>query len=472
LSPLLPDIFLDSLKKNPGFDREAFVRVHAGKPATGIRLNPLKCPASEISLKEGSSSLFSFPLGAKIPWSTMGYFLADRPSFTLDPLMHAGVYYVQDPSSMFLEQALRCTAPGHKPLRVLDLCASPGGKSTLTLSLLPSGSLLVSNEVIQSRTGVLRENLVKWGAHNVFVTQNDPADFGRLENYFDIILVDAPCSGSGLFRKDPESIRTWDEKNVMHCAHRQQRILRDVWPSLRMGGSLIYSTCSYSKEENEDILDFLLQEYKAEARGLILPVTLQGRNWQIIETRGSAPDSAGYRFYPDKLDGEGFFLACIRKEGDGEFSYPKSHKAPWSTPGPPEIARADPWLADGRSLAYFSLQEKLFAFPEGLWQDLSFLGSRLYLKKAGVCIGKMAGNELVPSHELALSTLSSPGLPVRDLSLEESLQYLRKEEFPYAMGRKGWTLVRFRQQNLGWVKVLDKRVNNYYPKEWKIYKKA
>ena len=180
-----------------------------------------------------------------------------RPSFTFDPLFHAGTYYVQEASSMFLEQALKQSVDLSQPLRVLDLCAAPGGKSTLLQSLLNKESLLVSNDVIKSRAAILEENIVKWGAANVVVTNNDPAHFARLENYFDAIVIDAPCSGSGLFRRDPEAINEWSENNVQLCSQRQQRIVADVWPALKQNGILIYSTCSYSAEEDEAILDWM-----------------------------------------------------------------------------------------------------------------------------------------------------------------------------------------------------------------------
>ncbi|MES1250371.1 MAG: hypothetical protein ABUL46_06775, partial [Chitinophaga rupis] len=204
---MLPKEFLISLEGIEGYDAAAFEKVHADSgQVTSIRFNPLKVPAGatpEAYVPDGGGPL------TKVPWSSWGYYLEQRPSFTFDPLFHAGVYYVQEASSMLLEQALRQTSDLQKPLRVLDLCAAPGGKSTLLQSLLSPESLLVSNEVIRTRVGVLQENLVKWGATNVIITSNDPRDFQRLENYFDVIVVDAPCSGSGLFRREPEAIGEW-----------------------------------------------------------------------------------------------------------------------------------------------------------------------------------------------------------------------------------------------------------------------
>src|SRR6187399_197007 len=246
----LPQALLNSLESITGFNKEAFKKVHeSGEQVTSIRVNPSK--QFEIS-----------NLKFQIPWTEYGYYLEARPSFTFDPLFHAGCYYVQEASSMFLEQAVKQTIDLSQPLKILDLCAAPGGKSTHILSLITKESLLVSNEVIRSRANILTDNIVKWGCSNVIVTNNDPRDFQRLENYFDVMVVDAPCSGSGLFRRDPDAIEEWSEQNVALCSQRQQRILADILPALKNGGVLIYSTCSYSKEEDEEICEWLSDELK------------------------------------------------------------------------------------------------------------------------------------------------------------------------------------------------------------------
>src|SRR5258706_10320635 len=227
-----------------------FLSVHERLPSTSIRINPLKSRPRELE---------------KVPWTDFGYYLDQRPSFTFDPLFHGGAYYVQEASSMFLEQALKQTHDLSQPICVLDLCAAPGGKSTHLLSLLNEGSLLVSNETIRSRATILTENIQKWGSNNVVVTNNDPADFHKLEGFFDVIVVDAPCSGEGLFRKDPNAINVWSEENIELCALRQQRILNHIWSSLKKNGVLIYCTCTYNEKENEGNLNWLLKEKKVES---------------------------------------------------------------------------------------------------------------------------------------------------------------------------------------------------------------
>src|SRR6187401_1669759 len=298
----LPQALLNSLEGVKGFDEVTFIKVHESEErVTSIRINPSK--KSEI-----------VNLKSKISWTDHGYYLETRPSFTFDPLFHAGCYYVQEASSMFLAQALKQTVDLSQPLKVLDLCAAPGGKSTHLLSLISKESLLVSNEVIRSRANILTDNIVKWGCSNVIVTNNDPRDFQRLENYFDVIVVDAPCSGSGLFRRDPEAIGEWSEQNVALCSQRQQRILADVLPALKNGGVLIYSTCSYSRQEDELIAEWLKDELKINNEELII-----SPEWNIVQS------DVGYRLWPDKVKGEGFFIACFRKNdsNDEEIYLPK-----------------------------------------------------------------------------------------------------------------------------------------------------
>jgi 16S rRNA C967 or C1407 C5-methylase (RsmB/RsmF family) len=308
----LPEKLLRSLEGIEGFDKEAFEQVHqGGERVTSIRINPFKLseftkvPSSGGDLGEVLHDS-RFTIHERVPWSQYGYYLSERPSFTFDPLFHAGCYYVQEASSMFLEQALKQTIDITRSLKILDLAAAPGGKSTHIQSLISKNSLLVTNEVIRSRGNILKDNIIKWGCDNVVVTNNDPRDFARLENYFDVIVVDAPCSGSGLFRRDEEAIGEWSENNVQLCSQRQQRILADVWPALKKEGVLIYSTCSYSKEEDEEIVEWMNEELSIVNCQLSID-----KNWKIVESTG------GYRFWPDKVKGEGFFITCVKK-WDGE----------------------------------------------------------------------------------------------------------------------------------------------------------
>ena len=439
----------------------AFMAVHeSGEQVTSVRFNPEKLTISD-------NGPYASPLTThdRVPWSSNGYYLTTRPSFTFDPLFHAGVYYVQEASSMFVEQALRQTTDLSQPLRVLDLCAAPGGKSTLLQSLINEKSLLVSNEVIKSRAAVLEENMVKWGAANVVITNNDPAHFARLENYFDVIVIDAPCSGSGLFRRDPDAISEWSENNVALCSQRQQRIIADVWPALKQNGLLIYSTCSYSKEEDENILDWIVEIYKAEGIRL-----LADKEWNIVETLSEKHRMPGYRFYPDKVKGEGLFIAAVQKKEGALFAGVKPGKNKIEKLSKAEESLIKPWINEDADVFFFKQKEGINAFPACLENELPVLQSALYLKKAGIMTGKLAGKEVIPDHQLAVSTIINKNIPHIALSRQEAIQYLRRDEIKIDTMHKGWMLVKYEGYNLGWIKALSNRFNNYYPKEWRIMK--
>lgn len=453
----LPETFLQSLEGVAGFDREAFVAVHEKEGGvTTIRLNPSKWPDGE------KDPLFSLQDAVPVPWSRYGYYLAQRPSFTFDPLFHAGCYYVQEASSMFLEQALTQLADLSQPLKVLDLCASPGGKSTHIQSLLSADSLLVSNEVIKARSLVLTDNLTKWGSRNVIVTNNDPRAFQKTPGYFDVMVVDAPCSGSGLFRKDEDAIAEWSPNNVALCSQRQQRILADALPALKENGLLVYSTCSYSPEEDELIMDWLVKEKEMEN------LSLNGELSEgIVLTESIATASIGYRFYPDKLKGEGFFLACFRKKSGEESSRYKALRPQLITAKEKQILQG--WI-DSASLSFLPFRNGIIALPEAFVQDWGFLQSQLNMVYAGVAVGEILKERLIPHHALAQSLLLAATVPTTELSYEDAIKYLQKQEFSCQPERQGWQVVRYQKHKLGWINTLKNRVNNYYPKEIRILK--
>jgi 16S rRNA C967 or C1407 C5-methylase (RsmB/RsmF family)/NOL1/NOP2/fmu family ribosome biogenesis protein len=454
----IPKHISSHFRDAPGFDETAFCRIHeTGEQVTSVRLNPAKF---------SDAGALSFSLKEKIPWTSLGYYLEERPFFTFDPLLHAGAFYVQEPSSMSLEQAVLQTFPDtNVPLNVLDLCSAPGGKSTHLQSLLPAGSVLVSNEVIRARVGILEENLIKWGASNTIITNNDPRDFSSILEFFDLIVVDAPCSGSGMFRRDPASMDHWSADLVNLSSQRQQRILADIWPSLKEGGILIYSTCSYSVQEDETIADWIMQTFDADS----VPLKTD-KGWNIVETESSLQKASGYRFYPDKLKGEGFYLAVFRKISGGPQHRRKEGRKKWETV-PQKIRESVQQWMNTKELSLISSNDNLLAMPAAVESSLSQLQS-LYVRQAGTTIGKWSGKDLIPDHAFALSKLTSETVPVVDVSREAALNYLRKEEFKTEQERKGWAIVQFMGHSLGWVKVLPNRANNYYPKEWRILKPA
>ena len=242
----------------------------------------------------------SFEIKTMVPWCENAFFLNERPVYTLDPLFHAGCYYPQETGSMFLDYVLKNISLPEEPI-VLDLCAAPGGKSTLIASFLKNKGLLVSNEVIQSRAQILKENIIKWGTYNNIITNNDPKEFGKLEQIFDVLVIDAPCSGEGMFRKDPKSRNEWSEENVNLCASRQKRIVADCWNSLKNGGYLIYSTCTFNSHENENNIEWIIKELGGELVNLNTDLLPKGRK------------NIGNYGLPSKVDTEGFFIAVIQK---------------------------------------------------------------------------------------------------------------------------------------------------------------
>jgi 16S rRNA C967 or C1407 C5-methylase (RsmB/RsmF family)/NOL1/NOP2/fmu family ribosome biogenesis protein len=440
----------------PGFNKESFLSVHhSGSQVTSVRVNPARPGFVAEAIAQAHFSGLQ-----QVPWSRWGWYLPQRPSFTFDPLFHAGCYYVQEASSMFLEQALKQLAPLSQPLKVLDLSAAPGGKSTHLQSLLSPESLLVSNEVIRARCLTLIDNIVKWGAGNVVVTNNDPSHFKKLPGYFDVMVVDAPCSGSGLFRKDPGAIDEWSLNNVALCSQRQQRILADALSALKEGGVLIYSTCSYSREEDESIGEWLVQEMGLEGERLQVDP-----GWGIVESESGG--GWGYRFYPDKVGGEGFYLSCFRKvAGEGEVKR-KGQRLDSVTVR--ETAILQPWLAQP-NFTFTRHGDKITAIPQHLLEDLSVLVGALNVQYKGVLMGAIMKERLVPEHALALSTTLSESVLDTPLDYAEAIRYLQRADLSVTPLNRGWQTVSFEGQRLGWINALPNRINNYYPKESRILK--
>ena len=464
----LPEEFLQSLEGVPGFDRVTFVAVHEKEEGiTSIRLNPLKWAVSskQLAVEESNEPAYHSLLTShlsRIPWTQYGFYLEQRPSFTFDPFFHAGCYYVQEASSMFLEQAMVQLADLSQPLKVLDLSAAPGGKSTHLQTLLHPESLLVANEVIRQRSHVLTDNIIKWGCSNVFVTNNDPRAFQKLPGYFDVLVVDAPCSGSGLFHKDADAINEWSVNNVTLCSQRQQRILADSLPALKEGGLLIYSTCSYSREEDEEIMDWLVEEMEMEN----LPLQVK-EEWNIVVTQKPKTASSGYRFYPDKVKGEGFFLACFRQKRRETPLRIKAAKP--DTLSVKEKKMVEGWLKEA-NLEFIRFRESITGVPQNVVQDFVQLQSLLNIQYGGVGMGQIMKEKLVPAHSLAQNPLLSPQVPSTELSYEQAIRYLQRQDLSIEPQTPGWQVVRYRGQALGWINALKNRVNNYYPKEIRILK--
>jgi 16S rRNA C967 or C1407 C5-methylase (RsmB/RsmF family)/NOL1/NOP2/fmu family ribosome biogenesis protein len=443
----IPASLLKELQGVKGFDEQAFLAAHEQQPLTSVRLNPAK----DIGL---------FSSNERVPWTSGGVYLPERPVFTLDPAYHAGAYYVQEASSMFLEHTLRNILQDKKGLRVLDLCAAPGGKSTLIASILDKDSLLVSNDVIRTRASILDENMTRWGHMNTWVTSNDPRDFGRLAGYFDVIVVDAPCSGSGLWRKDAKALDEWSEANVQLCGERQQRILADVWPSLKEDGILIYATCSYSVQEDEEILDWLASTY--EVKTLDVPIK---EEWGIAEVSSPKRGMTGYRFFPGRVKGEGFFIAALQKKEEAG-----DHYFPRFKPGHDKKIKeqAGYLLKDTDVLFIQTDKENYSALRPGHEADRHLLKEVVYMRKTGLALGNPAGKYWIPAHEVALGIDTNSSLPGIELTKDQALRFLKREDMGIDTPDKGWLMMRYSGLGLGWIKSLGNRINNYLPKQWRI----
>ncbi|MEQ1745920.1 MAG: RNA methyltransferase [Saprospiraceae bacterium] len=449
---MLPQPFISQMQDLLGNNLPAFVAAMQKPAPVSVRPNPFKSPSTGTDF---------FSDGDPVPWCPTACYLPARPVFTLDPLFHAGAYYVQEASSMFLHEALRQTVDFSRPLNVLDLCAAPGGKSTLLASLLSPDSLLVANEVVRQRTAVLRENLEKWGTPNVAVTSAEPSDFAALRGWFDLVVADAPCSGEGLFRKDTDAVSEWSLTQVGVCATRQRDILADAVSALKPGGILAYSTCTYNRTENEDNAAWLIAEYKLEPLRLSVPAT-----WGIEETDG------GYRFFPHRLRGEGFFITLFRKP-----------EAPNREPSVPQHFRniqplaknqarnVRAWLGETPEMHFFQTPNgDVLALPSALETAYRTLDAVLKNKWFGTRFGQFKGSDFVPDHALALSNAASSALPAVELPRNLALLFLKKDNFelPGGAPSKGWVLARHQGLNLGWMKILPNRWNNYLPPERRI----
>ena len=396
----LPSDFMALMRSHLGADQaEALFRGLQEPPTVAVRFNSQKLAA----LTAWGLSL-SPELCDPVTWCPDAYYLTRRAAFTFDPLFHAGVYYVQDASSMYLSEVVRRHLPGDTPLTALDLCAAPGGKSTLLADSLPAGSLLISNEPIRKRAQVLAENMEKWcgpfsgdgtSGYPVrsVVTQNFPDEFGRFRDTFDFLLTDVPCSGEGMFRKDEQAVREWSLQNVRQCVERQRDILRSILPTLKPGGLLVYSTCTFNRFEDEEQVAWLTEDFRL----------------QLLEER---------HFFPGRDRGEGLYMAALRK--------------PLSADASADVEQA---LLPG--------------FP----QPSSRPRNPLTLLKA--------------LNVLPIQNPIPADAPVVELSYAQAIAYLRHEALHLAAPR-GPVAVAWRGCLLGTAKSVGSRLNNLYPSEWRI----
>ena len=437
----LPEAFIKCTTELLGDDFHLFVKALGEKPPTSIRVN------NKIQYQ---------PSKERVPWCETGYYLKERPLFTADPLFHAGVYYVQEASSMFLYQ---CVIQHFKNAKtVLDLCAAPGGKSTLLTQALSENSLLVSNEIIRSRAYILAENLIKWGNPNIVVTNNEPKDFALLPGFFDVVVVDAPCSGEGMFRKDEGAILEWSEYNVSLCAKRQREILSSVWDTLKNEGILVYSTCTFNREENEDNVRWICEILGAD----LLKINLDG-NSDITES------DFGYRFYPQKTKGEGFFISILQKNS---YSSKSTKKIKDDKKGIKVIQKNDISslsLIDNENWTIVAENNQFNAYDSNRLSDYLLLKKNLKCMYSGLLLGEVKGIDFIPSAAIALSKkLNKLSVEIIEVDYTTAILFLKKEAIFFPDSKRGYLLISYKGQALGWLKNMGNRCNNLYPHEWRI----
>ncbi len=439
----LPVEFTERMKAQLNGDYDAFIDSLRNPAPVSIRLNPEKY-------------IDIFDKDEKVPWCNEGRYLSVRPSFTFDPYFHAGGYYVQEASSMYLEQVMQKILANRKNLRILDLSAAPGGKSSHILNLISSDSLLVSNEIIPARNIILQQNLVKWGYSNVIVSQNQPSDFKNLKDFFDIILVDAPCSGEGLFRKDKAAINEWSIDNVNRCSIRQENILNDILPCLKPGGHLIYSTCTFEPSENDQRIEAVLKSHPD-----FVSINLHDSKFNSNKTK------YGEQFYPHKIKGEGFYIATVKRNENEEM-----HQQPSAKIKTAEQFNSllEEYLDDAADFIPMLVKDVLYAIPHAAASVYTLLAKELYIRQAGICMGSMKGEDFIPVHDLALSNHLRHDILSLSLNEEEAIRYLKCESIPQYSSSPGWYTVNFQSFPLGWAKVLNTRVNNYFPRNLRILK--
>lgn len=432
----------------------------AEEATVSVRTNPTKWFFKDASIKN---------FDGWVDWCQEGFYLKERPTFTFDPLMHAGCYYVQEASSMFLAQVMRQYVD--RPVTMLDLCAAPGGKSTVARSLLTGNSMLVSNEPMRNRAQILAENMTKFGHPYSIVTNNFPKEFQHSGISFDMILTDVPCSGEGMFRKDQTAIDEWSLENVDTCWQRQREIVADIWGNLKPGGILIYSTCTFNTKENEENVRWIAEELGAE----ILPVETKAK-WNITGSLLKGFDQPVYRFLPGKTRGEGLFMAVLQKKKENGVNENGSQHAVSKqrqnrnekNPMKPNINRQ--WLKGDDMYEFVFHDGIITAFPKDGIETYRAASSHLKVMTAGITIGTVKGKDVIPDQSLALSTsLNREAFPSVEVSYEQAIAYLHKEAvvLPPETPR-GFVILTYKGVPIGFVKNIGNRANNLYPQEWRI----
>lgn len=456
----LPEKFVARMERELGAEEAKALSAALGEePSTAIRLNPRKMTVPRWEAR-------------RVAWSEDGYLLDDRPSFTLDSDFHAGAYYVQEASSQFAGYILSEVMGGREAcrgLRVLDMCAAPGGKSTHYATLVGEEGLVVANEINRSRAAVLADNARKWGLGNMVVTCNDSARLAEFEGVFDVVAVDAPCSGEGMFRKSEDACEQWSEANVAMCAERQWEILQNAFKALRAGGVLLYSTCTFNRSEDEDIVRRACEEFGEELEPA--EDVAVDADWGVVTGREGVFQT--FRFFPHRITGEGMFMAVARKSADAGAGgrLPKARRKAINMVDKRSVEELKRWVVDAEKMSFFEAGDTLYGCRKTHYDEIEALSGRLAVIYSGVAMGQIFKGKLKPDAALALSVyLRRDAVDCSEVDEDAALQFLRKQDLPSGLFAEGVNLVVCRGQALGFVKRIGNRVNNLYPNSLRILK--
>lgn len=503
----LPEKFIERVLRELGEeDGRALCEALETPSPVSVRLNPDKCPTAGVTSQDGlpatcvdaafagscdfepgtgrsgdgnaredsaalpvcdSREALLRRLGAsrRVPWCDQGWYLAARPSFTLDSDFHAGAYYVQEPASQMVGYLLRDVAVAGA--RILDLCAAPGGKTTLYASLAGPEGLVVANEIDRRRAQTLADNVRKWGTGNVVVTTCEPARLGDFEGWFDVVAVDAPCSGEGMFRKDPASRGEWSVGNVRVCAARQDTILREAWRALKPGGTLLYSTCTFNRDEDEGALERMAVWAGEEI--VESDETPVDAKWGVLCGRVGAWRTC--RFYPHLVSSEGFFAAVVRKAPDagGRMRTPKARRTMLGAVDRATAAELACWVLRPGAMRFAEVASTCYGWYAAQADAVGTLSGALPVIYSGVAMGQLFKGRLKPDPALAFfAGLNRDAVPVAELDESEALNYLRRQEISVGALAEGLNLVCARGRALGFAKRIGGRVNNMYPDSLRI----
>ena len=449
----LPVAFTERMRKQLGAEEaeRLFEALDSVSPVA-VRLNPAKC---------GDEGVWSN--GEAIAWSKNGRKLKERPSFTLDTAFHAGAYYVQEAASQFIDYIV--SQEDLQGKRVLDMCSAPGGKTTIYSTAVGEDGLVVANEYVRSRANILADNVRKWGMGNVLVTNNAPEHIAQFEGWFDLVAVDAPCSGEGMFRKEEVAREDWSEEAVKMCAARQLSIVREAWQSLKDGGLFIYSTCTFNEDEDEGLLRAFIEEV-GEVFEPSQRVEIE-ETWGVV--RGEVGDFQTFRFFPHKTDSEGLFVAVARKAEPTTQRTPKARKRVMQEVDKNSRKELMRYLQQPDNYTFAMVADTIYAYRTEQFKAVQALSEGLTAICSGVAMGQIFKGKLKPDWALSQYVgFERKSVAVEEVDESRALDYLRKKDIAVGNMAEGINLITHKGRALGFAKRVGVRCNNLYPNSLKI----